>query len=50
MTEKKKNIVILDANAFISMANITELGIKNRLVTTSDVIIELKDEKTRSFY
>jgi hypothetical protein len=38
MEKIKKSIVILDANAFISMSNITALGVKNRLVTTSDVL------------
>lgn len=38
MSETKKSILILDANAFISGSKITELGKKYRLVTTSDVI------------
>lgn len=50
MQSNKKSIVILDANAFISMMNIKELGIKNRLVTSSGVIEELKDAKTKAFF
>jgi hypothetical protein len=43
MEEQKKPILVLDANAFISTAKVHELGIKHRLVTTPDVILELKD-------
>lgn len=49
MTESKRPILILDANAFISCAKITELGKNHRLVTTSDVIAELKDEQTKAY-
>jgi hypothetical protein len=47
MQQQKKPILILDANAFISSSKITELGKNHRLITTSDVIAELKDEKTK---
>ena len=49
MSSSRKPIIILDANAFISCSKITELGKYNRLVTTSDVIAELKDEKTKTY-
>lgn len=38
MEKQKKPILILDANAFISMLNLNELGSTHRLVTTSDVL------------
>ena len=49
MTSTIKPILILDANAFISSSKITELGKNHRLVTTSDVIAEIKDEKTKTY-
>jgi rRNA maturation endonuclease Nob1 len=50
MEETKKSIIILDANAFISMTNIKSLGVNNKLITTADVIEELKDAKTKAFF
>jgi rRNA maturation endonuclease Nob1 len=49
MKESRKPILILDANAFISCSKIHELGSKYRLLTTSDVIAELRDEKTKDY-
>ena len=42
-----KPIVVLDANAFISAQSLLELGKDHRLITTPDVIDELRDAKTR---
>ena len=47
MQNDRKSIIIVDANAFISMSNITNLAVNNRLVTTPDVINELRDLKTK---
>lgn len=42
-----KPIVVLDANAFISAQSLLDLGADHRLVTTPDVMAELRDAKTR---
>ena len=47
MQSDRKSIIIVDANAFISMSNITNLAFNNRLVNTPDVIYELRDLKTK---
>jgi hypothetical protein len=47
MENNRKSIVIVDANAFISMSNITNLAISNRLVTTPSIINEIRDLKTK---
>ena len=49
MKEEKQSrpIIILDANAFISSAHLLNLGASHRLVTSSEVIEEIRDEKTR---
>jgi RNA-binding protein NOB1 len=49
MQTPQKSIAILDANAFISMSSITNLASTTRLVTTADVLGELKDLKTKEF-
>lgn len=49
MQSDKKSIAILDANAFISMSNIRNLSANMRLVTTEDVLGELKDLQTKEF-
>jgi RNA-binding protein NOB1 len=46
---ERKSIAVLDANAFISMSNIRNLGATTRLVTTEDVLAELRDLKTKEF-
>lgn len=50
MIDNKKSIVVLDANAFISMVNIVDLGGKNRLITIKNVVDELKDEKSKGYF
>ena len=47
MQEQKKSIAILDANAFISMSSILHLTTQYRIITTEDVLGELKDVKTK---
>ena len=47
MQEPKKPIIILDANAFISSSHLLNLGTANTLVSTSEVLNELRDPKTR---
>ena len=42
-----KPIVVLDANAFISAQSLLALGADHRLITTPDVLAELRDAKTR---
>ena len=42
-----KPIVVLDANAFISAQSLLTLAADHRLVTTPDVLAELRDAKTR---
>jgi hypothetical protein len=49
MENSKKSISILDANAFISMSSINNLAATTRLITTEDVLRELKDLKTKEF-
>jgi RNA-binding protein NOB1 len=49
MEPARKSIAILDANAFISMSSINNLASNTRLVTTADVLLELKDLKTKEF-
>ena len=49
MLKERKSIAVLDANAFISMSNIMNLGANTRIVTTDDVMLELKDQKTKEF-
>lgn len=49
MQAAKQSIAILDANAFISMSSINNLASTTRLITTSDVLLELKDMKTKEF-
>lgn len=49
MQAPKKSIAVLDANAFISMSSINNLASNTRLVTTPDVLLELKDLKTKEF-
>lgn len=49
MQALKKSIAVLDANAFISMSSINNLASNTRLVTTPDVLLELKDLKTKEF-
>jgi hypothetical protein len=43
MSTQRRPILILDANAFMTCSKLNELGKNHRLVTTSDVIAELKD-------
>ena len=47
MQQEVKATAILDANAFISISNITNLATNTNLVTSQDVLDELKDKKTR---
>lgn len=49
MSAERKSIAILDANAFISMSNILNLCNQYRIITTEDVLGELKDSKTKEF-
>ncbi len=49
MEKQRKSIAILDANAFISMSNILALSSQYTIVTTEDVLGELKDKKTKEF-
>ena len=49
MQSSKQSIAILDANAFISMASLVDLAAKTKIVTTQDVLEELKDQKTKEF-
>lgn len=49
MQTPPKSIAILDANAFISMTSIANLATTTRLITTHDVLGELKDLKTKEF-
>jgi rRNA maturation endonuclease Nob1 len=43
----EQHILILDANAFISGAGLLNLGATHKLVTTQEVMEELRDQKTR---
>lgn len=43
----EKPIIVLDANAFITGSGLLDLGATHRLVTSPDVITELRDVKTR---
>lgn len=45
MTEQP--VIVLDANAFMTGAGLLELGSSHKLVTTSEVMQELRDPKTR---
>lgn len=47
MQSDRKSIAVLDANAFISMGSIRNLSSTCRMVTTEDVLGELKDLKTK---
>ena len=47
METSRKSIAVLDANAFISMSSIRNLSGSCRMVTTEDVLAELKDLKTK---
>jgi hypothetical protein len=47
MQSDRKSIAVLDANAFISMSSIRNLSSTCRIVTTEDVLGELKDLKTK---
>jgi RNA-binding protein NOB1 len=49
MQSDRKSIAVLDANAFISMSSVINLGAKTRIVTTEDVLGELRDQKTKEF-
>ena len=49
MLKERKSIAVLDANAFISMSSVMNLGTNTRIVTTDDVLLELKDQKTKEF-
>jgi hypothetical protein len=49
MQTDRKSIAILDANAFISMTSISNLATNTRLITTADVLGELRDIKTKEF-
>lgn len=49
MQTDRKSIAILDANAFISMTSISYLATNTRLITTADVLGELRDIKTKEF-
>lgn len=40
-------MVIIDANAFITGAGLLDIAAKNKIVTTSAVMQELRDPKTR---
>ena len=49
MEGERKSIAVLDANAFISMSNVINLSTNHRIVTTEDVLAELRDKKTKQF-
>ena len=49
MQSERKSIAILDANAFISMSNVINLSTNTRIVTSEDVLMELRDKKTQEF-
>jgi RNA-binding protein NOB1 len=49
MQSDKKSIAVLDANAFISMGSVVNLSSKAKIVTTEDVLGELRDQKTKEF-
>ena len=49
MQTDRKSIAVLDANAFISMSSVMNLGASTRIVTTQDVLGELMDKKTKEF-
>lgn len=49
MQSERKSIAVLDANAFITMSSVVNLGATTRIFTTEDVLRELTDKKTKDF-